>query len=119
MELKNLNRLTWQKSKTIIVSLGMLLILFSMVVGFNSTNYWQKNQNYLKSGQARADYNSYLQKETKIESEINKKYHSQKDYQKALDYGYSKGSNSIIGFNSKTGKYEILMLSLNLRVIIV
>lgn len=44
-----------------------------MVVGFNSTNYWQKNQNYLKSGQARADYNSYLQKETKIESEINKK----------------------------------------------
>jgi len=106
MDTKKLNRITWKRARPIILSLGIILILIGIFTGFNSTNNWHKDQNFIHSQEARNDYKSYVKDQLKIEEGINKKYEKTNDYQNALDYGYNNGTQSIM-FNPKTGKFSI------------
>ena len=60
MDTKKLNRITWKRAKPIVLSLGILLILISVFIGFNSTTNWHRSQNFIHSQEARDHYNSYL-----------------------------------------------------------
>ena len=71
MDNKKLNKITWKRAKPIVLSLGILLILISVFIGFNSTKNWHREQNFIHSQEARDQYNSYLAaKKQKITKEV-------------------------------------------------
>lgn len=106
IDIKKLNQLTWKRARPIILSLGLLLMVVSVFVGYNSTNNWHKDQNFIHSNKAKENYNLFVQEQKTLEEKINTKYQSSKDYQKASDYGYNNGAQ-LIHFDKRTGKFSI------------
>lgn len=106
MDIKKLNQLTWKRARPIVLSLGLLLMIVSIFVGYSSTNNWHKDQNFIHSNKAKENYNFFVQQQKTLEDKINKKYQSSKDYQKASDYGYNNGAQ-LIQFDKRTGKFSI------------
>ena len=73
MDNKKLNKITWKRAKPIVLSLGILLILISVIIGFKSTKNWPREQNFIHYKKARDKYNSYLAAQKTEEDDINKK----------------------------------------------
>lgn len=107
MDIKKLNQLTWRRSRPIVLSLGLLLIVLSLFTGFRSTNSWHNRQNFIHSKKAKEQYSLYIGAKKTEEKEINKKYGQNKDYQKAVDYYNNQGNDAPLIFNAKTGKFSI------------
>lgn len=107
MDTKKLNRITWKRAKPIVLSLGILLILISVFIGFNSTTNWHRSQNFIHSQEARDHYNSYLGTQKAEEDNVNKKYKETKDYQGSVDYAENQNAGIFLKFDSKTGKFHI------------
>ncbi|MCT3090996.1 hypothetical protein EFN85_14200, partial [Lactococcus lactis] len=107
MDTKKLNRITWKRAKPIVLSLGILLILISVFIGFNSTTNWHRRQNFIHSQEARDHYNSYLAAQKTEEDDVNKKYKETKDYQGSVDYAENQNAGIFLKFDSKTGKFHI------------
>ena len=107
MDTKKLNRITWKRAKPIVLSLGILLILISVFIGFNSTTNWHRRQNFIHSQEARDHYNSYLGTQKAEEDNVNKKYKETKDYQGSVDYADNQNAGIFLKFDSKTGKFHI------------
>ncbi len=107
MDTKKLNRITWKRVKPIVLSLGILLILISVFIGFNSTTNWHRKQNFIHSQEARDHYNSYLGTQKAEEDSINKKYKETKDYQGSIDYADNQNAGIFLKFDPKTGKFHI------------
>ena len=107
MDNKKLNKITWKRAKPIVLSLGILLILISVFIGFNSTKNWHREQNFIHSQEARDQYNSYLAAQKTEEDDVNKKYKETKDYQGSVDYAENQDAGIFLKFDSKTGKFHI------------
>lgn len=67
-----------KRAKPIVLSLGILLILISVFIGFNSTKNWHREQNFIHSQEARDQYNSYLAAQKTEEDDVNKNIKKQK-----------------------------------------
>lgn len=107
MDPKKLNKITWKRAKPIVLSLGILLILISVFIGFNSTNNWHREQNFIHSQEARDQYNSYLAAQKTEEDSINKKYKETKEYQGSVDYAENQNAGNFLKYDPKTGKFHI------------
>ena len=107
MDTKKLNRITWKRARHIILSLGILLILISVFFGFNSTNNWHREHNFIHSQEARDQYYSYLGTQETEEDDVNKKYKETKDYQGCVDYADNQNAGIFLKFDPKTGKFHI------------
>lgn len=107
MNTSHLIKITWQRSKAIVLILGFLLVFFSVVYSTQQTNAWIRNQNYAKSKVAKQSYQNYLQAQKSTEKKINQKYKESQNQADIWKYISSISDSSQVTFDQKTNHFNV------------